>query len=95
MLFDYNKIHKEKIKSFTLYKDKSYKEQIEYYLHHLSNLIQDYFPLKPMVYTVVKEYSDVVIVNKVEDEDIKKYNKKELIFVNKHSKSFNNGRKRN
>lgn len=82
MLFNYDEINKEKIQSFTLVKDKPYREQIEYYLHHLSDLIQEYFPRLPMTYIVVREYPDVVIVNKVEDNEIKKYNKKELIFVN-------------
>lgn len=85
MLFDSTNIHKDKIKSFTLVKEKPYKEQIEYYLHHLANLIYEHFPLKKMAYRITEEYSDVVIVEKVEEDDIKKYNKKELIFVNQHA----------
>jgi hypothetical protein len=86
MLFNSIEIHKEKIQNFTLSKDKSYKEQIEYYLNHLSILIQDYFPLKPMAYTIVEEYPDVIIVKKVEDDDINKYNINDLIFVNQNNK---------
>lgn len=105
MLYTYNDIHIDKIKKFTLTKiierdkkDKnkyrevpSYKDQIENYLNRLSILIKDYFPLHSAIYKISKEYFNVVIVEKISEDDVEKYNKDELIFVNQ----LRNGWKRN
>ena len=83
---DSNTIHIHKIEKFALVKDRPYKEQIEKYLHHLSTVLEEFFPLCKYSYHIVKEYDDVVIVKKLEDDDID--NCTDAINVNIISKKY-------
>lgn len=83
MNFNCTEIHKTKIEQFALTKPGNYKQQIEDYLHRFALLTGEAFPLKPYVYTIYAEYPDTVLVRKLDEDEISKYKKKDLIFVNK------------
>lgn len=82
MNFNCTEIHKTKIEQFALTKPGNYKQQIEDYLHHFALLTGEAFPLKPYVYIIYAEYPDTVLVRKLDEDEISKHKKKDLIFVN-------------
>ena len=61
----------DKYKQFVLSKDKDYAKQIEDNLRSLSELFHTSTTLQKMVYSIIKEYNDVVIVELNKDGEIK------------------------